>query len=115
MNFYAEKLERSFVRLVVKKVIATMGATLPNSPDDSLKDFAIRVWPDKDEKRALEKIKLLTAGYPTSVKGKRAGRPQRLVFGDAQRMAYVLEVPLAYLITLAEENIKREEKGLDPY
>lgn len=102
MNFFAEKLERAFVQLAIRK---------SGSTESAIKDFAVRVWPDKDEKRAHEKIKLLTEGY----QGKRAGKQQRLVFGDAQRMAHVLQIPLGYLVTLAEENVKREEQGLEPY
>ena len=101
MNFFAEKLERAFVQLAVRKA---------GSSESAIKDFAVRVWPDKDEKRAHEKIKLLTEGYP-----KKGGTPQRLVFGDAQRMAHVLQIPLGYLVMLAEENVKREEQGLEPY
>ena len=101
MNFYAERLERAFVRLVARKAGAT---------EDALRSFAVKVWPEKEEKRAHEKIKLLTEGYP-----KKGGAPQRLVFGDAQRMAHALELPLGYLVTLAEENVKREEQGLEPY
>ena len=102
MNLFAEKLERAFVQLVVRKV---------GSTEEALRHFAIKVWPDRDEKRAHEKIKLLTDGY----QGKRAGKQQRLVFGDAQRMAHVLQTPLGYLVMLAEENVKREEQGLQPY
>ncbi|MDL2209733.1 hypothetical protein LJC23_00020 [Desulfovibrio sp. OttesenSCG-928-I05] len=102
MKFYAEKFERAFVQLVVRKAGCT---------ESALKEFAIKVWHDKDEKRAHEKIKLLTEGY----QGKRAGKQQRLVFGDAQRMAQVLNQPLGYLVTLAEENVKREAQGLEPY
>lgn len=101
MNFSAEKFERAFVELVARKA---------GSTDAALKDFAVKVWSDKDEKRAHEKIKLLTEGYP-----KKGGVPQRLIFGDAQRMAQVLELPLGYLVALAEENVKREEQGLEPY
>lgn len=106
MNFFAERLEQAFVQLVARKVGAT---------ESELKAFAVKVWHDKDEKRAHEKIKLLTEGYPSHLKGKRAGRPQRLIFGDAQRMAHVLNMPLGYLVTLAEENVRREEQGLEPY
>lgn len=102
MNFFAEKLERAFVDLVVRKAGET---------ESALKEFAAKVWHDKDEKRAHEKIRLLTDGY----QGKRAGKQQRLVFGDAQRMAQVLDMPLGYLVTLAEENVKREAEGLEPY
>ncbi len=102
MNFFAEKLERAFVDLVVRKAGAT---------ESALKDFAVKVWHDKDEKRAHEKIRLLTDGY----QGKRAGKQQRLVLGDAQRMAQALDMPLGYLVTLAEENVKRAEQGLEPY
>lgn len=74
------------------------------------KEFAEKVWPERGGKRAHEKIRLLTDGYPN-----KDGTPQRLIFGDAQRMAHVLNIPLGYLVTLAEENVKREEQGLEPY
>lgn len=101
MNFFAERLERAFVQLVVKKA---------GSTEDALKEFAARVWHDKDKRRAHEKIKLLTVGYQD-----KAGKQQRLVFADAQRMAQELNMPLGYLVMLAEENAKREEQGLEPY
>lgn len=101
MNFFADRLEHHFIQLAVRKAGVT---------DEALKKFAVLVWPDKEEKRAHEKIKLLTEGYP-----KKGGVRQRLVFGDAQRMALALQIPLGYLVTLAEENVKREEQGLEPY
>ena len=104
MNLFANKLERSFVAVAVSKALRNA-----KEQEDVLKAFAVQVWPEMDKKRAHEKMRLLTDGYPH-----KGGVPQRLTLEDAQKMAMVLNIPLGYLIALADENIKREEAGLPP-
>lgn len=94
MILCSDKLERSFISLIVNKV------TEKNIP---LKSFAVQVWPDMSPKSAYEKIRLLTEGYR-----QKGGTPQRLTFGDAYRMAVVLQIPLGYLVAIAEEGMTSE-------
>lgn len=104
MNLYAKKLERAFVSFVVNKVTCNA-----EGREDALKAFAAQVWPEMDRKRAHEKIRLLTDGYP-----QKGGVPQRLTLGDAQRMAEALNTPLGYVVALADESVKRMDAGLPP-
>lgn len=98
MIFLSDKIERYFISLIVDKV---------TTKDIPLKSFAVQVWPDMSQKSAHEKIRLLTEGYP-----QKGGAPQRLTFGDAYRMAVVLQIPLGYLVAIAEESMANEGAGL---
>jgi hypothetical protein len=88
---YPQKLERSFVTLIVGRAVQR---------GYGKGEFAAKLWPWMNPKVAATRWSAIRD------RAAHTGKPQNVTLADAQRMADALGEELSYLLAVAKENIK---------
>jgi len=94
-NHFAIALERAFVELVAGRV---KGRGWKKG------EFAAMVWPNDTPKAAAARWTAMRS------KASNTGKPQGVQISDAQRMAEVLGEDLSYLMAVAKEQARAQQK-----
>lgn len=93
MEHFSEMLERCFVELVDQR---------SGERGWGKAEFAALVWPETSPRSAAGKWAAIR------FRATNTGKPQGVLISDAQRMADVLGEDLAFLLSLAKEEARRQ-------